>query len=188
MTREAGLGQALKMTTTPVVTGGTVPPAAASPVAKEKTAKAKSKRSKRHSPEQIVAKLRDAAAMLNAGKAIVAGRITILTVNGSVISGRRTGLGFSVLCGGIAVENDIGTATIRGSLIGNTSNPVQLFARGQIAPTAAVDLAIGKLNVVRRVEYGQILAGVNVDGSPVNADAQIGDWHSTTFPRFQRIA
>lgn len=68
MTREAGLGKALKMTTTPVVTGGTVPPAAASPIAKEKTAKAKSKRSKRHSPEQIVAKLRDAAAMLNAGK------------------------------------------------------------------------------------------------------------------------
>lgn len=56
------------MTTTPVVTGGTVPPAAASPAAKETAPKAQGKRSKRHSPEQIVAKLRDAAAMLNAGK------------------------------------------------------------------------------------------------------------------------
>ncbi len=111
--------------------------------------------------------------LVNSG-AIVAGRIATLTVNGSVISGHRTGLGFSVLCGGVAAENDIGTAMIRGSLIGNPSNPVQLFARGQIAPTATVDLAIRKLNVGRRVEYGQILAGVNVDSSYKNADAQIG--------------
>jgi hypothetical protein len=67
MTREAGPGKALTMTTTPIVSGGTVPPAAASAAAKEKAPKAKGKRSKRHSPEQIVAKLRDAAAMLNSG-------------------------------------------------------------------------------------------------------------------------
>jgi putative transposase len=60
------------MTTTPVVTAGTVPPAAATPAAKGTTAKAKGQRSKRHSPEQIVAKLRDADAMLNAGKDLAA--------------------------------------------------------------------------------------------------------------------
>lgn len=60
------------MTTTPVVTAGTVPAAAATPATKEKTAKAKGQRSKRHTPEQIVAKLRDADAMLNAGKDVAA--------------------------------------------------------------------------------------------------------------------
>ena len=72
LAREAGLGKALTMTTTPVMTGGTVPPAAAAPAAKGTPAKAKGQRSKRHTPEQIVAKLRDAAAMLNAGKDMAA--------------------------------------------------------------------------------------------------------------------
>ena len=72
MAREAGLGKALMMTTTPVVTAGTVPPAAAAPASKATPAKAKAQRSKRHTPEQIVAKLRDADAMLNAGKDLAA--------------------------------------------------------------------------------------------------------------------
>ena len=72
MAREAGFGKALMMTTTPVVTAGTVPPAAATPATKGTTVKAKGQRSKRHTPEQIVAKLRDADAMLNAGKDIAA--------------------------------------------------------------------------------------------------------------------
>ena len=72
LAREAGLGKALKMTTTPVMTGGTVPPAAAALPTKGAPAKAKGQRSKRHTPEQIVAKLRDAAAMLNAGKDMAA--------------------------------------------------------------------------------------------------------------------
>ena len=72
MAREAGLGKALMMTTTPVVTAGTVPPAAAAPASKATPARAKGQRSKRHTPEQIVAKLRDADAMLNAGKDVAA--------------------------------------------------------------------------------------------------------------------
>ena len=69
--REAGLGKALKMTMTTNGSGGTVPPVVATPT-KGAGTKAKAKRSKRHSPEQIVAKLRDAAAMLNAGKDMAA--------------------------------------------------------------------------------------------------------------------
>ena len=72
LAREAGLGKALTMTTTPVITGVTVPPAAAALATKGAPAKAKGQRSKRHTPEQIVAKLRDAAAMLNAGKDMAA--------------------------------------------------------------------------------------------------------------------
>ena len=60
------------MTTTLVMTGGTVPPAAGAPATKGAPAKAKGQRSKRHTPEQIVAKLQDAAAMLNAGKDMAA--------------------------------------------------------------------------------------------------------------------
>lgn len=45
MAREAGFGKALMMTTTPVVTAGTVPPAAATPIAKVTTAKTKGKHS-----------------------------------------------------------------------------------------------------------------------------------------------
>ena len=72
LAREAGLGKALKMTMTTNGTGGTVPPAAAAPATKGAPAKAKVKRSKRHTPEQIVAKLRDAVAMLNAGQDMAA--------------------------------------------------------------------------------------------------------------------
>ena len=65
--REAGLGKALKMTMTTNGSVGSVPPLAATST-KGAATKAKAQRSKRHTPEQIVAKLRDAAAMLNAGK------------------------------------------------------------------------------------------------------------------------
>ena len=57
------------MTTTPVITAGTVPPAAASPTSKATPAKAKGQR---HTPEQIVASPRDADAMLNAGMDLAA--------------------------------------------------------------------------------------------------------------------
>lgn len=60
------------MTRTPVIPAGTVPPAAAAPASKATPAKAKAQRSKRHTPEQIVAKLRDADAMLNSGKDLAA--------------------------------------------------------------------------------------------------------------------
>lgn len=70
LAREAGLGKALMMTTTTDMTGGTVPPVAAA-LAKAASSP-KAKRSKRHTPEQIVVKLRDAAAMLNARKDMAA--------------------------------------------------------------------------------------------------------------------
>lgn len=71
LAREVGLGKALEMTMTTNGSGGSVPPVAATP-SKGAAPKSKAKCSKRHSPEQIVAKLRDAAAMLNAGKDMAA--------------------------------------------------------------------------------------------------------------------
>jgi len=72
LAREAGLGKALKMTTSPVMTGRTVPPVAAATPTKGASPKAKAKRRERHSPEQIVAKLRDADATLKGGKDLAA--------------------------------------------------------------------------------------------------------------------
>ena len=93
--------------------------------------------------------------------------------------------------GGISARDDIGTATIKGSLIGNRFNPVLITAFGQANPTATVDLAIGKLTVNGRVEYAQIWAGLDAvtqGGSIVeNADAQIGqvvvggDWIASSL-------
>jgi hypothetical protein len=79
--------------------------------------------------------------------------------------------------GAIRVDNDIANATIKGSLIGNATNPALITARGSLTPTATADLAIGTLTVNGRVEFGLIYAGVDttgVSGAPKNADAQIG--------------
>ncbi|WP_020474975.1 hypothetical protein [Zavarzinella formosa] len=52
---------------------------------------------------------------------------------------------------------------------------------------SAKDLAIGRLTIKGRVEFAQILAGVDVSGTATNADAQIGpvsilgDWIATVI-------
>ena len=65
---EAGFGKALKTTSTPIMRGGAVPPKPAT----ASKAGGKDHRSKRHTPEQIVSNLREAHAMLNAGKNLAA--------------------------------------------------------------------------------------------------------------------
>src|SRR5260370_9836038 len=70
---------------------------------------------------------------------------------------------------------DIGAITVNHDLLGNTTNPVVISARGQAVPTATTDVAIQSLTVRGLVQYTNILAGYDVDGNPVNGDAQIGD-------------
>jgi hypothetical protein len=75
---------------------------------------------------------------------------------------------------------------IRGSIIGNATNPAVIAARGQAAPTATSDVAIGSLAVSGRVEYARVLAGY-LDDVAWNADAQIGpvavrgDWVASSI-------
>lgn len=105
---------------------------------------------------------------------VYASRIGALTIGGSVIAGTDATSGGFVDSGAIRVRDDLGIATIKGSLIGNVTNAVAISARGQASPSVTKDLAIGTLSVTGRVEYGQILAGYTSGTTPQNADAQIG--------------
>jgi hypothetical protein len=119
---------------------------------------------------------------------VEAKRIGTLIVGGSLIAGVDTDPSAGVFKGNGAVHaaDDIGTATL-GNLIGNSSSPAVLSARGSATPTATSDVAIGKLTIRGRVELAQVLAGFNLSGAAVNADAQIGtvrvggDWIASTI-------
>ena len=117
---------------------------------------------------------------------VEADRISTITIGGSIVSGTDDTTGAFGANGAILVKNDIGTLTIKGSIIGNSTNPALITARGQAATVGTTDLAIGKLTVNGRVEYGRIVAGDGLwTGSANNADAQIGqvvvghDWISS---------
>jgi hypothetical protein len=124
---------------------------------------------------------------LNQSGYVGAKRIGALTVGGSVVSGTDNTSGAFANNGAIRVADDIGTATIKGSLIGNSTNPVIISARGQATPGATGDIAIGALTVFGRAEYARILAGFDQQGVAKNADAQIGavtvsrDWFASSL-------
>lgn len=104
---------------------------------------------------------------------IRAQRIGSLVISGSMISGRNYSTGTFGNNGIIRVADDIGSILIKGSIIGN-SNFAVISARGQANPIGAVDLAIGKLTVLGRVDLANIIAGLDINLQPANADAQIG--------------
>jgi hypothetical protein len=121
---------------------------------------------------------------------IGAGRIASLFVGGSIIAGTESGDYTLSRSGAVVVTNDIGPITVKGSLIGNATNPVLITARGQVTPTVTADVAIKRLFVGGRVEFSDILAGYESIGSSavgVNADAQIGavivggDWIASSL-------
>ena len=118
---------------------------------------------------------------------VQAQRIGTLTLNGSLISGTDNTTGTFTNNGAIRVFYDIGSATIKGSLIGNTTHKAVISASGRQAPSGTTDLAIGKLTVNGRVEHAQVLAGVVDSGVANNADAQIGpvivglDWIASSL-------
>ena len=110
-------------------------------------------------------------------------RIGSLFIGGSILAGTNSGTGTLIDSGSVRVADDIGSIVVKGSLIGNTTNPVIITARGQAVPTATADVAIKSLTVSGRVEHADILAGYFPGGIPLagNADAQIGavvvgDW------------
>jgi hypothetical protein len=113
-------------------------------------------------------------ASLESTGAIVGKRLASLSIGGSLIAGIDNTTGTFRDNGAIRADNDIGNLLIKGSIIGNSTNPAIISARGKAVATATADLAIGKLTVRGRVEFAQILAGVDVSGVARNADAQIG--------------
>jgi hypothetical protein len=70
----------------------------------------------------------------------------------------------------IRVGDDLGTFTVNGELVNSF-----ITARGQAAPVSNRDLAIGSIDIGGQVSNTRILAGYDVLGLPVNADAQIGN-------------
>jgi hypothetical protein len=120
------------------------------------------------------------------------GRIGSVFVGGSIVSGIDTSTAGSLTNNAsIRAADDTGSLTVRGSLIGNSNpdgdSPVIISARGQAAPGATTDVAIGKISIGKYVENARILAGYSIGLSPVNGDAQIGavtvggDWVASTI-------
>jgi hypothetical protein len=116
-----------------------------------------------------------------AGAIVSGGPLAAVTVGGSVRGGTagRTGT--------IRSDGAIGAVLVRGSLLGNAGNPVIISARGQAVPAGAADVAIGRLTVLGRVEFGLVRAGVDASGTARNADAQVGpvvvggDWVASSI-------
>jgi hypothetical protein len=119
---------------------------------------------------------------------VVATRIGRLDLGGSLVAGTDRTTGEFFANGTIRVQDDLGTVRIRGSVVGNVTNPAIISARGQPSlTTATVDVAIDSLQVLGRMEYAQVLAGVEPFGEARNADAQIGsvtvggDWIASSL-------
>jgi len=119
---------------------------------------------------------------------VTAGRIGNLTIGGSVIAGVNQTSGNFANNGAIRVADDLGSVLVKGSLVGNDTNPVIISARGtaNVKP-GSMDVAMGWLTVNGQVERAKILAGYDTAGKDVNADAQIGpvsigsDWIASSM-------
>jgi hypothetical protein len=105
---------------------------------------------------------------------IRASGIKSLTIGGSIIAGLDSTTGPFVGSGAIISDNSIGTITVRGSLIGNSTNPVIITAAGGQSEEDGKDVAIGLLSVKGRVGHALIEAGGSTLTGSIDADAQIG--------------
>jgi hypothetical protein len=105
---------------------------------------------------------------------IQAKRIASLTLGGSLIAGTDNTSGTYFNNGAVRVVDDLGLVLIKGSIVGNVTNPAIISARGSAAPTPTSDIAIASLTVLGRMEFAQVLAGWGTNAAPKNADAQIG--------------
>ena len=105
--------------------------------------------------------------------ALVATNKDLGTVN---IAGSLNG-GSGLRAGLIAAERNIGTINIREInelSAGVTPGRATISAGGMLNPaTDALAVAISEINIASRVTAADILAGYDIDGAPVNPDAQI---------------
>lgn len=122
---------------------------------------------------------------------VVASHIGSVSVGGTIFAGDVTGSGGQVgNSGAIRAVFDIGSLTVRGSLVGSNSSPVIISAGGAETP-GATDVAMKSIHVDGLVFNAKVLAGYAPDiaqsylGKAVNADAQIGsvfvggDWRAS---------
>ncbi|MHA3773991.1 hypothetical protein ACXR0O_20865 [Verrucomicrobiota bacterium sgz303538] len=105
------------------------------------------------------------------------GRIAGVSIGGSIISGIDTSTGTLTNNASIRAGDDIGFIAVKGSIVGHNfdeDSPVIISARGQNAPSAKSDMAIGRITVGGHVEFAQILAGYDIGLTAVNGNASIG--------------
>jgi hypothetical protein len=115
-------------------------------------------------------------------------QIARVTLGGSLVAGTDDTTGFFRDNGVIRADYNLGTVLVKGSLLGNPTNPAVITARGQRAPVGTADVAIGRLTVLGRAEYARILAGVDDDfWVRSDSDAQVGpvsiggDWVASSL-------
>jgi len=101
----------------------------------------------------------------HSGSIEAGGAISKVTINQSLSGGSGAGSG-SIISG-----TTLGATAIAGDVTG-----ARIFAQGNPLPaTKALALAIKSLSVGGSVTHSDILAGYDRNGSPINADVQIGD-------------
>jgi hypothetical protein len=113
------------------------------------------------------------AAVTDTGS-IQAKHLGAITIGGSLVSGVVTGGGSLFRSGSVTASDDIGPFVVKGSIVGNTTQPVLITARGQATPAGTTDTAIQSLAVGGRVEFTNLLLGYTRGEIGLNADAQIG--------------
>jgi len=101
-------------------------------------------------------------------------QIGSLTVGGSIYAGTDNTSGQFSGNGAVNAGFDIGSVTVNGSLVGNSTNRAVISAYGQPNPVAGHDVAIGSVTIKGDADQALILAGVDYNQNPLNADAQIG--------------
>jgi hypothetical protein len=131
---------------------------------------------------------------------IHADRIVSVFIGGSIIAGTDTSSnGDLILNATILADDDIGSITVKGSLVGNEGDgaagnitPVIIAARGQetLAPGAKIDVAIKSVSIGGHVSLAKILGGFDRDdpdtaGSNGNASIGVvkvgGDWFASSI-------
>ncbi len=105
-------------------------------------------------------------------------RIERVRILGSIFAGTNSGTGHLTRSGSIRADNDIAELRVDGHLIGGPTTPVILSTRGQASPVGTSDVALGSLRIGGLTWFANVLAGYNVNGIGVNADAQVGTLHA----------
>lgn len=117
--------------------------------------------------------------------AIEGERIGSVSIGGSIFAG--TGPGAGNRTGAIVAEGDIGSIVVKGSLIGNPDNRVQIFAGGLFGDPVLNNFAIKSLTVGGSVVDAWIFGGVDRNGAAAAGNAQIGtvkvtgDWIASSL-------
>jgi hypothetical protein len=104
-------------------------------------------------------------------------RIVSVAIGGSIIAGLDdSAVGELVRNASIRAGDDLGSLSVKGSLIGNVSlngtSPVIISARGQSSPVGD-DMAIGRIAIGGSVERANLFAGYDTSLVPMNDGAQI---------------